>query len=319
MAEKKDAIVRFLGLFSLGLGAAQVLVPSRVSSLIGLKPTAGVVPRRPIPDWIDFSTDGPMATSASDLRLLLSVMAGPEPGDPTALPRWEPGPSRRSDRLLAATRMTPGGPLPAEVEERFHSALASLEEALSLEAEMLVPEEPLWSGDPDADWFVIATTEHVNRLGRAWVGEHLHEMHPAASAFLRQGLGISIDAYLDARRRRFDHVRDLDLLLDGNTVLASPTMAAAGFLADGRLKPDDEVGALPSSVYNTAAQNMTGHPAISLPAGRMGNGVPFGLQVTAPRFRDDLLLDLAGLWEQAHPWPRVAPDYEPFESALGLE
>jgi Asp-tRNA(Asn)/Glu-tRNA(Gln) amidotransferase A subunit family amidase len=44
----------------------------------------------------------------------------------------------------------------------------------------------------------------------------------------------------------------------------------------------------------------------------MPNGVPFGLQVTAPRFRDDLLLDLAARWELERPWPVVAPGYEPF-------
>jgi len=43
---------------------------------------------------------------------------------------------------------------------------------------------------------------------------------------------------------------------------------------------------------------------------------PFGLQVTGPRFRDQLLLDLASAWEQAHPWPRSADGYEPFDAGL---
>lgn len=50
---------------------------------------------------------------------------------------------------------------------------------------------------------------------------------------------------------------------------------------------------VPGEVYNTSVQNTTGHPALSLPAGRLPNGLPFGLQVTGPRFRDHLLLDLA--------------------------
>jgi Asp-tRNA(Asn)/Glu-tRNA(Gln) amidotransferase A subunit family amidase len=75
---------------------------------------------------------------------------------------------------------------------------------------------------------------------------------------------------------------------------------------------------LPSNAYNTEVANMTGLPAISLPAGVCPNGVPFGLQVMAPRFRDGLLLDLAELWERERPWPLVAPGYDSFESALGL-
>jgi amidase/aspartyl-tRNA(Asn)/glutamyl-tRNA(Gln) amidotransferase subunit A len=69
---------------------------------------------------------------------------------------------------------------------------------------------------------------------------------------------------------------------------------------------------LPPSAYSTAVQNVTGHPAITLPAGRSANGIPFGLQVTAPRFADVALLDIAERWEAAHPWPPVAPGYEPF-------
>jgi hypothetical protein len=34
--------------------------------------------------------------------------------------------------------------------------------------------------------------------------------------------------------------------------------------------------------------------------------------VTAPRFRDDLLLELAARWQEAEPWPLAAPGYEPF-------
>jgi Asp-tRNA(Asn)/Glu-tRNA(Gln) amidotransferase A subunit family amidase len=96
------------------------------------------------------------------------------------------------------------------------------------------------------------------------------------------------------------------------------TVAAAGFLADGRLTPEEEPGMLASSVYNTEVANMTGLPAISLPAGICANGVPFGLQVMAPRYHDGWLLDLAEVWERERPWPLVAPGYDSFEAALGL-
>jgi len=69
-------------------------------------------------------------------------------------------------------------------------------------------------------------------------------------------------------------------------------------------------------VFNTSVQNTTGHPALSLPAGRLPNGLPFGLQVTGPRCRYHLLPDLAGSWERAHPWPRSADGYEPFDAGL---
>ncbi|HVD71767.1 MAG TPA: amidase, partial [Actinomycetota bacterium] len=54
------------------------------------------------------------------------------------------------------------------------------------------------------------------------------------------------------------------------------------------------------------------HPALSLPAGRSPNGVPFGVQLTGPRFADDLVLAVGAAWEAAHPWPLSAPGFEPF-------
>jgi Asp-tRNA(Asn)/Glu-tRNA(Gln) amidotransferase A subunit family amidase len=132
------------------------------------------------------------------------------------------------------------------------------------------------------------------------------------------GLGVTIDGYMAARRRRFEFVRQVDELLGGDAVILSPTVAAAGFLADGRLTTKDEPGMLPGDVYNTEVANITGHPAISLPAGLCSNGVPFGLQIMAPRFHDELLLELAQLWEERRGWPRTAPGYDGFEAALGL-
>jgi Asp-tRNA(Asn)/Glu-tRNA(Gln) amidotransferase A subunit family amidase len=115
-----------------------------------------------------------------------------------------------------------------------------------------------------------------------------------------------MEEYQAARRRRFEYVRALDDLLGDGGVLVSPVMATDACPAEGW---QEETGADP---YVCAAQNITGHPALSVPAGFYPSGVPFGLQITAPRFRDDLLLDVARRWEQAQPWPLTAPGYEPF-------
>ena len=123
------------------------------------------------------------------------------------------------------------------------------------------------------------------------------------------GLRIDVDQYLAARRRRFLLVRSLDALLGDDGVLLSPVNAAAGWLADGRMSTDDEPGMLPPDAFNTPYTNISGHPTLSLPAGLTDLGVPFGLQVAGPRYCDGMLLKLAGRWEQAYPWPRVAPGY----------
>src|SRR6266540_3970054 len=78
-------------------GGGSIRIPAALCGLAGIKPSGGLIGRRPIPDWIDLSTDGPLATSIEDLRLLLALEAGPVVGDPTALPTgWRP--AGRDDR-----------------------------------------------------------------------------------------------------------------------------------------------------------------------------------------------------------------------------
>jgi Asp-tRNA(Asn)/Glu-tRNA(Gln) amidotransferase A subunit family amidase len=67
-----------------------------------------------------------------------------------------------------------------------------------------------------------------------------------------------------------------------------------------------------NELYVTTLQNITGNPAVSLPAGAFPSGVPFGLQVTAPRGRDDRLLWIADRWEEAEGPPPSPAGYEPF-------
>jgi len=294
-------------------GGGSVRIPAALCGLAGIKPTNGVIARRPIPDWIDYSTDGCLATTAADLRLLLSVQSGPAPGDPTALPFSPPSGPPRPGRLYAAPRFAPWGPLPGVVQSAFDEAVAAFADLVALPAEPLDPERIFAMGNPDTDWFVVASAEHVASLGRSVVEPNLDRLHPGARWFLEEGLRVTLDDYLAARRRRFSYVRELDELLGDDGVVLSPTIASEGWLAEGRMSTSDHVGELPAEVYNTSVQNTTGHPALSLPAGRLPNGLPFGLQVTGPRFRDDLLLDLATVWEEARPWPRVAEGYQPFD------
>lgn len=298
-------------------GGGSIRIPAAFCGLVGIKPTNGVIGRRPIPDWIDFSTDGPFATTVADLRLLLSIESGPVAGDPTALPLPYPVAGERPSKIYAAPRLSGEGALPDPVATAFEAALESATRVFGMPIER-VATDALWpDGGPADEWVVLAAVEHVHRLGRAFVQAGLDRMHPSARSFMEYGLGLSVDDYMAARRRRFEYVRQLDEFLGPDAVILSPTVAAAGFLADGRLTMEDEPGMLPSNAYNTEVANMTGLPAMSLPAGMCSNDVPFGLQVMAPRFRDGLLLDLAEVWEKEQPWPLVATGYESFEVGLG--
>ncbi len=298
-------------------GGGSVRIPAALCGLVGLKPTNGVIGRWPTPDWIDLSTDGPLASASDDLALLLSVLRGPVAGDPTALPIGRsPIVTPRPTRLIAAPRTSPHGPLEVEVVRALAEGVAALEDVVGRRAEWHEPEDFFDDGDPDLDWFTLAATEHVAALGRDWIARHEDEFHVATRAFLDLGRATGVDEYLAARRRRFGYVRALDELLGDDAVLVTPTVASSGWLADGRLTPEGEIGALPARVISTAVQNVTGHPALSLPYGRLSTGLPFGLQVTAARFDDERLIELAAAFEEAYPWLRTAPGYEPLDALV---
>jgi Asp-tRNA(Asn)/Glu-tRNA(Gln) amidotransferase A subunit family amidase len=294
-------------------GGGSIRIPASLCGLVGIKPTNGLIGRWPAHDWIDYSTDGPFATSSDDLRLLLDVMAGPIAGDPTAPTRRFLANMARLDeravRIVAADRTSPLGPLPHGVETAFHEAAGAFAELFKSTISWRDPDDFFVDGDPDLDWFTVTTAEHVSALGRRWVQEHMGEFHVSTQEFLSTGLEVTADDYLSARRRRFQYVRTMDDLLGDDGVLLTPTVASDGWLADGRLSAQSDVHGLPPEVYSTAMQNVTGHPALTLPFGRTGAGLPFGLQVTAAHYDDYRLLDIADVVQAAYPWQSTATGY----------
>jgi Asp-tRNA(Asn)/Glu-tRNA(Gln) amidotransferase A subunit family amidase len=280
--------------------------------LVGLKPTNGVIGREPVPDWIDLSTFGPLAQTVADARLLLAIEAGPVPGDPSALPYPFPMPGGMPTRAMAAPRLVDFGPLPHPVQAAFDAVLGAFERDTGLPVERIQPSQIFRAGNPSEDWMVTCALEHVHRFGWEFCEANLERFSPVFRDVVEFAQKRQLDEYMAARRRRFDYVRELDFLLGDDAVLLTPTNCFETMRPDGVRGDTTGQPAEGPDSYNTDPQNITGHPAISVPAGSFPSGVPFGLQITAPRFRDDMALAVAEAWERSHAWPLTAPGYEPF-------
>jgi Asp-tRNA(Asn)/Glu-tRNA(Gln) amidotransferase A subunit family amidase len=284
-----------------------IRIPAALCGLVGIKPTNGMIASDPGYCWPDLTTAGPLAPAVDDLRVLLEAEQA-RPGFPSL---GDQVPGGWPDRALAAPRFGLPHPLADVVEAAFTRATAHFEGVLGLEIEPAAAEGVVTGGDPDSDWGIRAAPELVVWLGRERAAGSLDQLHPATRGFVEMGLAITIDEYLAVRERARGYARDLDRALGENGVVITPTVTLDGWLPEGPV-PGSSEPAPPLDAYNTNVQNQTGHPAISLPAGRLPNGVPFGIQLTAPRFRDRMLLEVANAWEEAHPWPVVAEGHDPF-------
>ena len=255
-----------------------------------------------------------MGVSVADVTLLLDVMRGPVEGDPTAAATWTSVGGMPS-RVFAVPRTWDWGPLPAEVEGPYRLALDAIEQDIGLPVEEVTPQALFPTaiangGEPARDWYVTVIVEELHWLGREWVQAHLEEFSAPFRGEMEDALTTSIDRYMAARHRRYDYAHDLDRLLGADAVLVCPTHGYQGWMADGMLPGTNEpVG---SEGYNTGEFNMSGHPSLAIPAGMCSNGLPFGLEVNGPRWRDDIVLAFAEAWERERPWPLSAPGYEPF-------
>lgn len=96
---------------------------------------------------------------------------------------------------------------------------------------------------------------------------------------------------------------DFDLLL-------TPTMPTEAFAAEGPPPSEIDGQAIPllGAVAFTYPFNFSGHPAASVPAGLTSTRMPAGLQIIAPRHRDDLVLQAAQAYEIARPWDKHWPE-----------
>jgi Asp-tRNA(Asn)/Glu-tRNA(Gln) amidotransferase A subunit family amidase len=260
-----------------------------------------------------------LANTVADLQLLLKLVTGPTPGDPDAIGIASRSRSfhRMPDRLFATERLVSRTPLPGDIQHSFDRSLKQLETVMGTPVERVAAGALFNGADPDRDWALIYAPEDVVAVGRKELSDHITELDPAVAEWVQLGLDVTIGEYLGARQRRFDHVRTLDQILGRNSILATPTVTIDSIPADGRLPGTSRAG-IPMDTFNTAVANLTGHPALTLPAGNSGTSMPFGLQLIAPRWKDYWLLRLGQAWEEAQPWPLTAPGYDSLLAVLGV-
>ena len=287
-------------------GGGSVRIPAAMCGLVGLKPTLGAVGRNVLPTWIEFSTQGATAATVADVVLQASIITGLAAGDWTSVPggTCHLTPTRPARVLACRTFRAEVAPV---VEAAFEATLDTL-------AAEGLPVERVDAPSDNATfmaWLTIATAELAQRL--APERHRWDELDSSLVSLLQLGETVTNSDYIAAQRLRHEVGARIDDLLGTDAVLVLPTTNVESWSPAG--PTTDHAGAVtgdPTLATNTADLNATGHPAVSVPMGSDEGGVPLGIQVVAPRFREGLALGVAQVLERAQPWPAVAPGFRPF-------
>jgi len=286
-------------------GGGSIRCPASCAGVVGLKATFGRIPQEQPDGFAGFSFVGPMARTAGDAALLLSVMAGPLAADPfsiAAASTIAPAPARGDASGMRIGWVEHFGRYRTEAEVAAITGAA----VRSLEARGARVEELSDRCFEEVfDIYVVpATTNHAARYGQlvAGWGERLST---SLRDSIRRGAGWSAVDWQRAHDKRTQLFRSVQRLFGRFDVIATPTMTAPP-------KPIDAGGSIATEMYAEWAAplypfNLTGHPAISVPAGMTSDGLPVGLQLVGPWFGEMRLLQLAALLEEIHDWPARRP------------
>jgi aspartyl-tRNA(Asn)/glutamyl-tRNA(Gln) amidotransferase subunit A len=293
-----------------GDGGGSIRIPAGYSGLFGLKATYGRVPRGPYAEIEPLTVVfGCLARSVRDSARWLDCVSGYDPRDPHSLPRvegWEAGLGTRDlSGLRVAVDPTMGGAVVhPEVEATVLDFAGSLIKAAGLRQVDVKVEFP----QPGPVW-AMAGLPGALKLLHAYLPDRADELTDE----LRLGMGFA-DMYRAEHAARLEGFRvDMneamaDLFEQVDLVICG-TNPYEAFAAEGPVptKIGDQLVDPFDTGRLTIPANMTGHPAVSIPAGLSANGLPIGLQVYGKRHEEALLLDLAQIAERERPWPKVVP------------
>lgn len=281
--------------------------PCAANGLTGLKPGWGRVSRHGVFDFAP-SLDhvGPMARSARDVALLLAVIAGADPLDPTC----DPGPAvafPSPDTGLAGLRIG--------VDRRWNArgsdarTCAAIEGALAVLGDLGARIEEVTMPDPRRavlGWEVIAGSE-VAVAHAATYPARADEYGPALSFLIEVGRSASAMDYHRAQLDRMAFRGAFTALMTGIDLLVAPVMpdAATTLGALDAVAGDAEANA--RLIGFTAPFNLSGHPTLALPAGRTAGGTPIGMQFVGGHGGEEMLLRAGIAYQAATAWHRAAP------------
>ena len=279
--------------------AGSVREPAALCGCVGIKPTYGRVSSRGvIPLSLSLDHVGPLTTTVEDAAIVLQAIAGYDSGDITSVD--VPVTNYVSGLRGGAQAVRVGVPhgyfyddLDAEVASAVEHALRAIQ-SLGAQLREVQLEVPTDRRLQMAEAYAFHA-ENVAKSPELYLPETLRR--------IRAGEAVSAAEYIQRRRELEEARRSIRAAFADVDVLVTPTMPMpAPAIADLKAAPDSLRPAELKLLRNTRPFNVWGVPAISVPCGFTSSGLPIGLQIAGPHWREDVVLRVAHAYEQATAW-----------------
>jgi len=306
------------GMVRMALGTdtgGSIRCPAAFCGIVGHKPTYGRVSRYGLIAYANsLEQIGPMARSVADVSLLLEVLTTHDPRDSTSVScpyTHTPDPDIRGLKIGVPEEYFGEGVAP-RVASVVWDAIALLERK---GAEVITCRMPSMAYALAA-YYVTCTSEASSNLARfdgvryGPAADTKLSWHQAFQEQRRAGFGPEVRRrimlgtfalssgyygkyYARAQAARKQVRDDFLRIFRGVDVICGPTMPTVAF----RIGEKTDPLSMYLSDILTVPANLAGVPAISVPCGR-SEGLPVGLQIMGPHFRDDQVIDVAAAYEQ---------------------
>jgi aspartyl-tRNA(Asn)/glutamyl-tRNA(Gln) amidotransferase subunit A len=279
-----------------------VRMPANFCGVTGLKTTVGRVSRAgamPLSHSLD--AVGPLARTAEDCAVLLGLMAGADPADPTAMTGAVPDYAAATAESIKG--MTIGVPrafyvddLDPEVAGILDATIATFKREGATVVQVDLPDQRQLSSASQLVLAVEAAAFH-----KRWMIERPQDYGPQVLMRLQNGLAISGVIYLEAMRWRGPALAAHDAAtanVDAVIAPVSPIPAPTIVESDVGNTPGSE-GVIQRLTRFTRPINYLGLPSLAIPTGFTRGGLPVGMQLIGHSFGEATLLRIGAAFQRA--------------------
>jgi amidase len=284
-----SAVAVAAGMVALAHGTdfgGSVRTPASFCGVASIRPTPGSIPAptRTL-GWDSLATHGVMARNVADCALMLGVVTGTHPEDPTSRASSFTSQVRRP--RIATSPDLGVAPMSVECRERFSEVAADIARHFG----------PITSAAPDckgsADTFKVLRSAHIEHSFGHLSGRFNEALTPTVEWNIAQGQNISAHDYLVAEAKRTILYRNFIKFFSEYDLLITPAASVLPWSNEIREITTIDGNAL-SSILDyltiTSTISLVGFPVLTIPAPQGSHLLPFGVQVIARPGEESLLV-----------------------------